>query len=304
MQDFWTPALPKVQIWRTVLGFAVLIGLYFVATFAVFEIGAALISSRPSQMLGGNTPASAAVFFATFVGFHIGLLIVLPLLHGRRYASLFGPAGRLNLRHFALGFAVTMALAMFLYAMTFVERIFIADEYEPVIRQIRPVGAWLVWLLPALALIFFQTFAEEALFRGYLLQQLRGRFASPLIWAVLPSLVFGGLHFDAATYGTLNALAYVVNTTTTGILLCLITMRTGNLAAAAGLHFGNNAALILVGIDGNLDGFSLFVVGMQLESGYTAWSILSQTGVTLVLFALWWRWMNRRDKIAKHRLPA
>ncbi|MEC7765070.1 MAG: type II CAAX endopeptidase family protein [Pseudomonadota bacterium] len=304
MQDFWSPALPKVQIWRTALGFVALIAMFFAATFVLFQFGARLISSSPGTMLGGRTPQSASFFFATFIGFHIGLLIVLPLFHKRRYRTLFGATGRLNLRHFAIGTAVTLAIAATLYGVIYIERIFLPDAYEPTVRQIRPVSDWLVWLIPAMLLIFLQTFAEEALFRGYLLQQLRARFASVFVWAVLPSLIFGLLHYDAATYGTMNALAYVINTTTTGILLCLITMRTGNLGAAAGLHFGNNAALIFIGIDGNLDGFSLFVVGMQLESGYTAYSILSQTAYTLVLFTAWWLWMNRRDKIAKAGLPA
>ncbi|WP_288926424.1 type II CAAX endopeptidase family protein [uncultured Maritimibacter sp.] len=304
MQDFWSPALPKVQIWRTTLGFVLLIAMFFAATFALFEVGSRLISSDPATMLGGGNPASASIFFATFIGFHIGLLIVLPLLHKRSYPTLFGPTRRLNLRHFAIGTAVTLALATFLYGVMFVERVFLPDGVEPTVRQIRPLSDWLVWLVPAIVLIFLQTFAEEALFRGYLLQQLRARFASVFVWAVLPSFIFGLLHFDASTYGTMNALAYVFNTTTTGILLCLITIRTGNLGAAAGLHFGNNAALIMIGIDGNLDGFSLFVVGMELESGYTAYSILSQTAFTLVLFTIWWFWMNRRDKIAKAGLPA
>ena len=38
--------------------------------------------------------------------------------------------------------------------------------------------------------------AEEALFRGYLLQQLAVRNPSPLIWMVLPALVFAALHID------------------------------------------------------------------------------------------------------------
>ncbi len=304
MQDFWTPAFPKVQVWRTALGLVLLFAAFFAGTAGVFLLGAELLDVDPGAMLGGGSPAAASVFFATFIGFHVGLLIVLPLLHRRGYFSLFGPSRRLNLRHFAIGTAVTLALATGLYGVMFLERFFIPDELEPTVRQIRPMSEWAVWLLPALALIFFQTFAEEALFRGYLLQQLRARFRSMIVWAVLPSLIFGFLHFDAATYGTVNAFAYVVNTTTTGILLCLITIRTGNLGAAAGLHFGNNAALVFIGIDGNLDGFSLFVVGMELGSGYTAYSILSQTVVTLILFSLWWLWMNRRDKIAKARAAA
>lgn len=298
MTDFWQPAPPYVQIWRTVLGFAILIAAFFGATVGLFGLAAMLTDQSPRAFISGQTPVSAALFFATFIGFHIGLVVVLPVLHKRGYRSLFGPTRRLNMRHFGYGLLFTIALATALYAIMGIERMVLPDESEPRISQVRPVSEWLVWFLPALVLIFLQTFAEEALFRGYLLQQLRARFASVWIWAVLPSLVFGILHFDAATYGTLNAATYVVNTTATGIMLCLITIRTGNLGAAAGLHFGNNAALTVVGIKDNLEGFSLFAVGMDPQSGYAAYSILFQTAVNIALFAAWWVWMNRRDRIA------
>lgn len=298
MGEFWRPAEPYTQLWRTIVGFAVMIGAFFAATFGLFTMAGIFLDASPASFLSGNTPISAGLFFATFIGFHIGLLIALPLLHKRGYFTLFGPARRLNLRHFALGVAATMVIATALYGIMFFERLFLPDEAAPVISQVRPASDWLVWLLPALVLIFLQTFAEEAIFRGYLLQQLRARFNSIWIWAVLPSLIFGLLHFDAATYGMVNATTYVINTTATGIMLCLITIRTGNLGAAAGLHFGNNAALTLIGIDGTLEGFSLFAVGMDPQSGYAAYSILFQTGFNILLFTLWWLWMNRRDKIA------
>ncbi len=300
MTDFWAPALPRVQIWRTALGFVLLIAGFFAGTFGIFTLGAWALDSEPSRMLGGMTPVSAALFFGTFISFHIGLLIVLPLLHKRGYTTLFGPTRRLNLRHFGFGLAATIGIAAALYGFMFVERLVLPDGVEPTISQVRPVSDWIVWLLPALVLIFLQTFAEEALFRGYLLQQLRGRFSSIWVWAVLPSFIFGLLHFDAVTYGVMNAGAYVVNTTITGILLALITIRTGNLGAAAGLHFGNNAALVFIGIQGNLEGFSLFAAGMDPQSGYTAYSILFQSGFNLVLFLIWWFWMNRRETIANN----
>lgn len=298
MSDFWQPAQPRIQIWRTALGFVLLIGAFFGATFVLFTSAGSLLDTAPGSLLSGQTPVSAGLFFATFIGFHIGLLIILPLLHKRGYRTLLGPSGRLKLQHFLWGLLATVFIASALYGFLLIERLFMPEGSGPVISRVRPLSDWLVWLLPALALIFMQSFAEEAVFRGYLLQQLRARFRSVVIWAVMPSLIFGLLHFDPGTYGTLNAGAYVLNTTATGIMLCLITLRTGNLGAAAGLHFGNNAALTVIGIKDNLEGFSLFAVGMEPTSGYTAYSILFQTGFNIALFLLWRWWMNRRDKIA------
>ena len=60
-----------------------------------------------------------------------------------------------------------------------------------------------------------------------------------------PALIFGGLHFSPGTYGTVNALVYVLNAAVAGTLAAFITLRTGNLGASAGLHFGNNRFLDL-----------------------------------------------------------
>ena len=54
----------------------------------------------------------------------------------------------------------------------------IPDGPATEVFQSLPVKTWLMLLLPSLALIFMQVMAEELVFRGYLLQQLRARFSS------------------------------------------------------------------------------------------------------------------------------
>lgn len=295
---FWHPALQRAQIWRTLLGFVTIMAIWLVGTFAILNL-AARLSNRPLyQLAGAGDFGAAAAFFLTFAGFHIGLLLVLPILHRRGYASLFGPTCRLNLRHFGFGVAITLVLAMGLYSLMLVEHLVLPEGVAPEVTLSQPVAPWFISLVPALALILFQTFAEEAVFRGYLLQQLRARFRSVWVWAILPSLAFGALHFDANSFGLINASAYVLNATVMGTLAALVTLRTGNLGAAAGLHFGNNAALVLIGIGGNLDGFSLWLVQMDLQGGYTTYSILTQTGAMLLAYLFWRRWMGRHRPIA------
>lgn len=296
---FWQPAQARAQIWRTLLGFAMIMALWFATTFATLAGAARILGRTVHSVASGADFAGAALFFLSFIGFHIGLALVLPLLHRRGYFALFGPARRMNLRHFLAGFAVTGGVALVLYALMGLEHLVLPEGVPPGVEQARPLGTWLAGLAPALGLIFLQTFAEEAVFRGYLLQQLRARFRSVLIWGVAPALVFGLLHFDPGTYGYGNAAAYVLNATVMGTLAALVTLRTGTLGAAAGLHFGNNAALVLVGIRGNFEGFSLFTVEMDLSGPYTTYSILNQTAAMVVVFGLWWRWMARHRPIAK-----
>ena len=142
-----------------------------------------------------------------------------------------------------------------------------------------------------------QIFAEELVFRGYLLQQLRARFRSIWLWAILPSFIFGVLHFDPYTYG-INAVFYVTHTTVAGIVLAIVTLRTGNIGAAAGLHFGNNAMLVFSGNKGTLDGFSLFLTDIDPASVSMGWSILSQTGLVVIAFTIWWRLTQHNQPIA------
>ncbi|PIE06814.1 MAG: hypothetical protein CSA74_10125 [Rhodobacterales bacterium] len=295
---FWTPAAARPQLWRTALGIF-LVALIWIGTAYGLILLAARVSGLSPQMVMDTTRwAGTALFFLTFIGLHLGLAIVLPLLHRRGYTSLFGPRGRLNHRHLRNGAAVMLAVAGGLYALMAVEHLVLPEGVSPAVTRLRPAGSWLISLAPALALIFIQVAAEEVLFRGYLLQQLRARAASPLVWALAPALVFGVLHFNPATYGYVNASAYVFNAATVGTLTAFVTLRTGNLGATIGLHFGNNASIALFGIEGELSGFALYGIAMDPASGYATYSILTQTFAVVAVFALWWRWMARHRPIA------
>ncbi|MGH1367932.1 MAG: lysostaphin resistance A-like protein [Maritimibacter sp.] len=295
--DFWTPALEKRQVWRTLLGAIIVSACFFGATFGVIFGGALLLETTPEAIIETSGPREMAVFFLTFLGIYVGLALVVPLLHRRRFMSLFGPTSRVDVRHFGFGILVTAGIATLLYLFQIGEQLVLPLEKRAGIDLLRPVGQWAIWLLPALVLILMQSLAEELFFRGYLLQQLRARFRGMIICAVIPSFLFGMLHFDFATFGWVNGGAYVLSTTLSGVMACFITLRTGNLGAVAGLHFGNNASLVFLGIQGQMDGFSLFGAVMAPQSGYTTYSMLLQTGLQVVAFFMWWRWMNKRNRL-------
>ncbi|MDE9449464.1 CPBP family intramembrane metalloprotease [Aliiroseovarius sp. Z3] len=296
-QAFWSPAFPRIQIWRTILGVFVIHAVFFAATFVIFIIGARLLGTDPGQMLGASTPAEAAVFFLTFLGYHLGLWLTVRLLHKRGFRSLFGPALRVNWRHFRRGLLVAIGVSIAAILLQLVQSLFLPAAPESTAQQSMPFVNWALLVVPALILVLMQIFAEELVFRGYLLQQLRARFGSIWLWAILPSLAFGILHYDPVTYG-INGVFYVTHTTVIGILLAVVTLRTGNIGAAAGLHFGNNAMLIFSGTKGTLDGFSLFLTEMDLTSTQMTWSILTQTFTILAAFALWWKLTQRNQPIA------
>lgn len=295
---FWSPAVERPGLWRTLLGLIIIAASFFGATFGIILLGERLLGIEPFAIVNSNSPMAMTVMFLTFLGAYVGLGIALPLLHRRSPVTLFGPDRRLNMRHFWFGVAVTGAIAVLLYVFQLAELLVIPEEERATISSLRPLSEWALWLLPALVLILIQSLGEELVFRGYLLQQLRARFANVLVWAVLPSLLFGLLHFDAGTYGLVNGAMYVMSTTVSGTIACLVTLRTGNLGAAAGLHFGNNASLVFLGTQGNMDGFSLFGVEMAPMSGYVTYSMALQTVIIIAAYLFWRRWMNKLQPIA------
>ena len=151
---------------------------------------------------------------------------------------------------------------------------------------------WTLWLLPMLLLLFVQIGAEELLFRGYLLQMIRARGGGFWLAIALPSFLFGLLHYEPETFGQ-NAYLVVIVTTVLGILLCKVTLRTGNLGAALGIHFANNlTVMFLLGIDGNMDGMALFSAQIDLTSPLVSASLILQTLVMLAVYRIWTRRMD------------
>lgn len=288
---FWQSALPRIEVWRSLLGLLLIHVGFFVATFAIILLGGAMLGASPPSILRADTPAKIMVFFSTFAGYHLGLWGVVTFLHKRPYRSLFGPEGRLHWRHFAYGLVVASGLSALLTGVEMAGILALGTDAASMPEATRNLDlyTWSSILLPVLVLIFIQIMAEELVFRGYLLQQLRARFSSVWIWAVAPSVLFGLLHMDLATYGN-NAYFYVLHTTVIGIILALVTLRTGNIGAAAGLHMANNAALLLLGNEGSLDGASLYLSNPNLHSSYVGLSMFAQTVASTVAFLIWWFW--------------
>ncbi len=294
---FWSAAQHSCQIWRSVLGFTLIHVVFFAATFAIFMGGAWLIDKDPATILDGATPTHTAIFFLTFLGYHLGLWLVVRFLHKRSFLTLFGPQKRVLWRQFRIGILIALGISFAAGLLQMFEPLLIAPQDQTQLERNLPTREWLLILIPALILIFIQIFAEELVFRGYMLQQLRARFQSVWIWAILPSVAFGLLHADPSTWG-INAVFYVIHTSVVGIVLSFVTLRTGNIGAAAGLHFGNNMSMVLMGNAGSLDGFSLFVAEVDLMGWTTSASMMLQTVLVLVAFVIWWKLTQRQAPIA------
>ncbi len=247
------PARLRPQVWRLVAGLALVLAVYILwMGLMAGVIGVSLGVDRLEDMLGtigtGSTPSSLILLLLTFLGMALGAFAATRWLHKRPIATLFGPRA-VVLRDFATGFGVFAVVALPGIIWFFLTLDLTRGVAWPV---------WLMFLPLALIGLLIQTGAEELVFRGYMQQQLAARFASRWVWMVLPSVVFGLVHYSPDEMGQ-SVWMIVFVTGFFGLLMADLTARSGAIGMAWGLHFANNMFAILLFTTGEaLDGMALY----------------------------------------------
>lgn len=267
-----TATLPRLAL-GIVLIVACWVAVTFAALFGGFEAArrsGAGIEGMSMQQFAASASGTLSVF-ASFAGIWIGVWLAMRLLHRQPVARLFGVSGRLSASGFGKGLAAVLLTSAFselaLYAIA-----------PGIGRAPVPLSTWALALIPVSLLAFVQTGAEELLFRGYLLRGLARRFASPLVWGLLPGLAFTLLHWSGGANVAMTV-CLLVSIGCFAALLTLIVYATGNLGAAIGAHFGNNiTGFLLISHESNFSAFALFA-GTPLKA--LDWSAGMAAYVTL-----------------------
>ena len=262
--------------WRLALGLLLALAIYLAGASALVALWAMLEGPRAvPDLIGGETPRAMLVLLASFVFMALGAWAAARALHGRRLREMVGPPGPAR-RDFRLAAAVVLGANALPVAVAVASgEVFLAlDPWR-----------WALLMGAAVPLVALQTGAEELLFRGYVQGQLAARFRSPLVWAVLPSLVFGAAHWDAG-HGA-AAWAILAATALFGLAAADLTAMTGRLGAAWGLHFANNlVALTVVGTQGALPGLALWRTPWTLAEAPAAPLLIALDMAVLAL--IWW----------------
>nr|WP_252731340.1 CPBP family intramembrane glutamic endopeptidase [Lentibacter algarum] len=214
------------------------------------------------------------------------VVLAVGFLHARSPLSLIGNLGR-AVPQFAVCFGLLVAL---LVALEFVPPWWSFDALETT----RPLLTWLALLPVALFAILVQIGSEELLYRGYLQQQLAVRFAHPLVWMLIPSLLFGFAHWSSTSPIAQNT-QYVVWAFFFGLAASDLTARAGTLGPALALHLANNAFAFLLYAEHNgpSSGFALLLfpsgsMGEAFETATEVQAISWQLFIELcVLFVMW-----------------
>jgi len=293
--SFIAPARHATQLWRVL---AMIVGFEIVFSLSPAMFGLVLPNADlRAEFYEGVTTFGTLAQFASFGIAAMGLVLLLQLLHERDFWSLLGPAdaAREDL------IRVTGFVAFWLLVLELLPPyINLAD-----LAYTREFALWLGLLPVALAVLLIQVGTEEIFFRGYLQQQFACLSRSRLVWMVIPSIMFGGLHYWNGN-GAAEGLVWAVWATFLGIACADLTARTGNLGAAIGLHLANNAfALLIVAVDGwPASGLALFVYPYEdpdlyafgAEALLSPWVIFQ---LVTMLLSTWIMWLAARIAIRR-----
>jgi membrane protease YdiL (CAAX protease family) len=250
----------KTTLLRLLFGTAIVIAFWMAATVVVLFAGTYvyIVWRLPGPSTGQYmqdflaSPIGILSALTSFAGIWIGLWVAMRFVHGEPLSALFGTTHRVAGGDFLKGLVAVLITSLFSELLLY--------WLQPEIAR-GPIAwsSWLLFLVPIVLLAFLQTSSEEMLFRGYLLRGLAYRFRNPLVWAVLPGLLFTSLHWNSASTLAINA-CVMVSIGTFALLLTLLVYVTGNLGAGFGAHLGNN-----------LTGFLL----ISHQEGYNSFALLN-----------------------------
>jgi len=293
-QEFYAPAIKTKAPSRLLASLVLLALVYFlvfflIGTVAIIALGEATIASFVQVASNGDDPKGVVLILSSFIIAFLGLLLVVKLMHKRGLKSLLGPRMSEVIRNFEIAFAVVFFLTL-LSTPIF--------AFIDLPTKNMEFFTWLKWMVLGVPLLLLQVTSEELVFRGFIQQQLAARFNSRLIWFVLPSVLFGLMHYDPGTMGS-NAWLVVVSAAMFGLIAADVTARTGNLGAAIGLHFANNLyAVTIVSTDGSLSGLGLYKTSFSVTDEVATRSVMIMGLCFIVLiYGAYSFWCRNRPQL-------
>ena len=246
---------PRARWFTPVLEGLLIAGIYFVLLLMVsFALLASAVMLRvPYDHLTDLQRVYANVFKTplVFIAFLSTVIPVIPAIFIARLITNFKPlglihsiAGRMRWSYLSvfLGFGF---LIFGLYSVGFAA----LDGSLTTQNSVHPLNSGMFWLYIVLILLIvpFQCYAEELLFRGYLMQTV-GRWLKNPAWAIIiPAPIFMVLH-GYGLWGLLSVL-------TMALIAGFLCWYTGGLEAGIGLHIANNVSIFIFGLLGLADPF-------------------------------------------------
>lgn len=267
----------KNALWRILLSVAIVAVIWFAGSFAFVYAAAVFILVREGiwpgsfgsvfQLITTTDITSDRIWpfvmLLSITPLWLAVWLVVKVIHRRSLRGVLGIAGRLYWPDFARSALVTLVVGSVLGP--------IALFIDPtIVRGNASLSDWLVIAPLLLVILFLQVSAEEVVFRGYLHQALAARFATPIIWLAMPTLLFTAMHWQGQAALVMNLASLFIILGFSLSMSCLL-MASGNLAAAMGAHFANNiGAVMLFSNQPDLGRAALFMGRSIFDQGWTS----------------------------------
>lgn len=169
----------------------------------------------------------------------LGILVLLVgLFHKRSYQEIINGTDKVRWSRFLAGAGVWAVLMVLMYVVEY-----IIDPSNFVLQF--DLSAFIPLIFISLLMIPLQTAFEELAFRGYLAQGIGALTKNRWIVLIIPSVLFGLLHYDNPEVKEFGFLVMMPQYIFFGLVLGLVSLLDDGLEIAMGIHAANNVLLSL-----------------------------------------------------------
>ena len=184
------------------------------------------------KFLGVDINLSFTVLMLASLAFLAGIFLAIRFIHQRKLLTLITPNPKLNWIQLLKGFSCWFFLAALI---SLIESSLYPGRYEYSFDW----QHFLPFLFLALIFIPIQTSTEELFFRGYLLQGFGLRIRNSIVLSIISGIIFMLPHLlnpEAEVNFLLMGISYFA----IGATLAFVTLQSGTLELALGMHAANN----------------------------------------------------------------
>lgn len=277
------PLRGKNSWWRYLLSI-------FIILFTWQVIGAIPYAAVIVLGLSKDKLVSFITMNFSFICLIASIIVCLQTFHKRRLITLVTPDQKITWRRVWISAGLWTLIVI---AITTLDALIHPGSYRLTFEW----KSWLLFLPAAAILTPIQTSAEELLFRGYFLQGLGFLTKNKWILAIISGVIFAVPHFlnpEMKQGFVLLAMFYFAF----GAILSLITLQSGRLDYALGIHAANNLFTVLIAnyTDSALPSPSIFTATI-LDPVYNLVSFVLGAGIIwLLLFIIW----PQKSQISKY----
>lgn len=282
--------------WRYLVGVIISFGGYFIFSAPALVVMSAVLLKKGivdeaemrekmtnPEFMGIDPNVMLVLLLLSFTGALIGLWVAVKYVHKKTFSSIITSASSIRWKRLFIA-----AAAWFLFSGLWIVIAYYKDPGN--LRYTFEAGPFFVSLIIALLFLPAQTWWEEFMMRGYLLQGIGQRTKTALVPVIITSVVFGLLHSgnpEVATNGFWQSIPMYI---LPGLLFGVIAVLDEGLEIPMGFHFANNLFGTII-ITNDNSAIQAFTVWRQNAPDTTLDTIgLLQLPVFLLIFWAIYKW--------------